>query len=52
MQNSINFVPSTGQVIFNGSSAQTIDMPDNFSNLTIANTAGVVSLIGNSQLRC
>ncbi len=51
MQNSTNFVPSTGQVIFNGSSAQTIDMPDNFSNLTIANTAGVVSLTGNSQLR-
>ena len=37
-----NFIRGAGTVTFNGSSAQTIDSPAQFNNLTIANTAGAV----------
>ena len=50
MLNASNFVRGTGTVTFNGSSAQTIDSPAQFNNLTIANTAGAVSLIGSSAM--
>ena len=43
-----NFIRGAGTVTFNGSSAQTIDSPAQFNNLTIANTAGAVSLVGSS----
>jgi len=47
LQNS--FVHQNGTVTFNGSSAQTIDSPSTFNNVTISNSAAVVSLSGSNN---